>query len=125
MSIKVFDEPMQENETIAYEIHPPEGGWRRIFTDKEKEKLRPIAETLALLDGNSFFGLSGWPDTHYEGYLQEADAVYRNNGGDNGWAGQCSWIERERMMQEDPVMRDLWNKLQMLIALKESKNETI
>ena len=108
-----------------YKIERPEGGWKRIFTDEDKVKLRPIAETLAMLDGNAFFGSGGWPDTHYEAYLPEADAVYRNNGGDTGWASECSWIKRNILLTKDPVMSELWNKLQMLLALKEDKNETI
>lgn len=76
---------------VQYGLNKPEGGWREIssFTDVEKRKLRPIAETLAMLDGNAFFT---WA-THYEQYLPEADALYQSNGGDNGWAGEASFVK--------------------------------
>jgi hypothetical protein len=50
--------------------------------------------------------------------LPEADALYRNNGGDYGWAGICSWIQQNKMIQNDPTLKDLWDKLQATIALK-------
>lgn len=74
----------------AYHIIEPPSGWKREFTDAEKAKLRPIAETLAMLDGNAFFGMTHGDREHYEGYLSEAHAVYEANGGDGGWAGASS-----------------------------------
>lgn len=79
-----------------YHVHKPEGGWRKLesFTADEKEKLRPIAETLAMLDGNAFFGMEHGNETeHYESYLPEAHALYESNGGDGGWAGQASFAK--------------------------------
>jgi hypothetical protein len=77
-----------------YFIPEPVDGWRdpAAFTVAEKKKLRPIAETLAMLDGNAFFTLRGadGPEV-YEGYLPEAHALYEANGGDDGWAGQASF----------------------------------
>ena len=74
-----------------YQIEPPEGGFRDLasFTDAERAKLRPIAETLAMMDGNAFFGMGDgeWSDP----YLPEAHALYEMNGGDNGWAGKASF----------------------------------
>jgi hypothetical protein len=72
------------DEELVYTITRPEGGWRRRYTEEELRKLRPIAETLAMMDGNAFFTLI---EDHYHNYLQEADAIYRNNGGDTGHAG--------------------------------------
>lgn len=78
----------------AYHIAEPEGGFRAhgAFTPDEKAKLRPIAETLAMLDGNAFFGMGAgvhadWSDQ----YLPEAVALYEANGGDGGWAGKASF----------------------------------
>lgn len=78
----------------AYRIAEPESGFRShgSFTPGEKAKLRPIAETLAMLDGNAFFGMSAgdledWSDQ----YLPEAAALYDANGGDGGWAGKASF----------------------------------
>jgi hypothetical protein len=119
---KVYIEPPDHHAKIVYEIEEPDGGWRRIFDDKDKQKLKPIAETLAMLDGNAFFGID--PD-HYESYLTEADAVYRNNGGDEGWAFTVSWIQDLKIIQEDPTLKDAYDKLQVLIELKRNKNGNI
>lgn len=76
-----------------YHVGKPDGGWRArgSFTDAEKCKLRPIAETLAMLDGNAFFGMDSGDCEHYESYLPEAHALYESNGGDTGWAGRASF----------------------------------
>lgn len=103
-------------ERISYTVERPDGGWKRLFSDEEKIKLRPIAETLAMLDGNAFFGIGG--HDFYEAYLPEAHVVYTSNGGDGGWAGEASWIQHSRKMQEDPTCSELWNKLQVVLELK-------
>ncbi|KRB22659.1 hypothetical protein [Mesorhizobium sp. Root172] len=74
-----------------YEIAEPAGGWRtkESFSAEERAKLLPIAETLAMLDGNAFFTFDGWADM----YLPEADALYKSNGGDGGWAGEASFAK--------------------------------
>jgi hypothetical protein len=81
----------------GYYIPEPRGGFRDkgSFTDAEKSKLRPIAEVLAMLDGNAFFGIAG-EDDWYVQYLPEAFATYEANGGDNGWAGRASFISQVR-----------------------------
>jgi hypothetical protein len=112
---KVYIDPPDSRAKIVYEIEEPDGGWRRVFDDEDKRKLRPIAETLAMMDGNAFFGISS---DHYEGYLTEADAVYRSNGGDDGWASTASWIQELCMIQEDPTLKDAYDKLQILLELK-------
>lgn len=77
-----------------YHVEKPEGGWKKDFTDEEKRKLRPIAETLAMLDGNAFFTVDVGKDREwYESYLPEAHAVYESNGGDSGWAGEASFAK--------------------------------
>lgn len=92
--------PMYRDELLHHLQHPyhvekPEGGWRdrASFTPEEKAKLRPIAETLAMLDGNAFFGMEHGGGEHYEGYLPEAHALYEANGGDTGWAGEASFAK--------------------------------
>lgn len=119
---KVYIDPPESRAKIVYEIEEPDGGWRRVFTDEDKQKLRPIAETLAMLDGNAFFGINA---DHYEAYLTEADAVYRSNGGDDGWARGASWIQELRMIQEDPTLRDAYDKLQVLLELKRKEDGNI
>lgn len=72
-----------------YHICEPRSGWRRrdSFTAVELRRLWPIAETLALLDGNAFFTMGG--KYQYDltlSYMPEAAAIYEANGGENGWA---------------------------------------
>ena len=77
-----------------YSILEPKGGWRskEQFSEVERRKLLPIAETLALLDGNAFFTV-GAENEWASYYLPEADAIYQANGGDNGWAGEASFAK--------------------------------
>lgn len=90
----MFAEDLRRHIHANYDIAEPPSGWRAAndFTDAEKAKLRPIAETLAMLDGNAFFGMTG-PQEHYESYLPEASALYEANGGDDGWAGMASFAK--------------------------------
>lgn len=89
---------MFELDNILSQLIPaPKDGYRpkESFSDEEKEMLRPIAETLAMLVGNAFFGMpthdgSEW----YEMYLPEAYEVFKSNGGLNGWAGEASFIKK-------------------------------
>ena len=107
-----IDSPLTRSR--AYTIIVPDGGWRKHFPVGYIRQIRPIAETLALMNHDS-------PKV-YESYLQEADAVLRN---EQVYGDMPSWICQYRMMQEDPVMAELWNKLQMLIALKEDENGNV
>lgn len=107
-----IDTPLSRSR--AYTIIVPAGGWRRVFPAQYIRQIKPIAETLALMNHDS--------PTAYEAYLQEADAVLRN---ERVHGDMPSWIRQYRMMQEDPVMAELWNKLQMLIALKEDENGNV
>jgi hypothetical protein len=107
-----IDSPLTRSR--AFTIIVPAGGWRRHFPVAYIRQIRPIAETLALMNHDS--------PKAYEAYLQEADAVLRN---ERVHEDMPSWIQQYRIMQEDPVMSELWNKLQMLIALKEDENGNI
>lgn len=98
----------------AYTILVPAGGWRRVFPAQYIKQIKPIAETLALMNHDS--------PTAYEAYLQEADAVLRN---ERVGIELPSWIKQYKVMQEDPVMSELWNKLQVLIALKEDEDGNV
>ena len=104
-----FDTPLTRSR--AYTIIIPNGGWRRHFPVEYIKQIRPVAETLAMMNHDS--------PRAYEAYLQEADAVLRN---EKVYNDEPSWIKQYRMMQEDTVMSELWNKLQMLTALKEDEN---
>jgi hypothetical protein len=59
---------------------------------------------------------------HDSPQAQEADAVLRN---ERVREDMPSWIRQYRIMQEDPVMSELWNKLQVLLALKEDENGNV
>lgn len=74
-------------------IPEPDGGWQTEFTPVERQKYRQMAETIAMMDGNAFFGAEtddNGDDTWYYAYLPYAAALYANNGGDDGWAGESS-----------------------------------
>jgi hypothetical protein len=107
-----IDTPLSRSR--AYTIVVPSGGWRRHFPVSYIRQIRPIAETLALMNHDS--------PKAYEAYLQEADAVLRN---EQVHSDMPSWIRQHFAMQEDPVMAELWNKLQVLIVLKEDKNGNV
>lgn len=102
--------------STTYEIPEPRGGWKTDFTDAEKAKLRPIAETLAMLDGNAFFGVDDSDDREwYEQYLPEAHALYEANGGDRGWAGRASFVQ-------SPLPQRATDASDMLRALTEERD---
>jgi hypothetical protein len=95
---------------------------KKKFTQKEKQKLKPIAETLAMIDGNAFFGMSideDGEDNWYECYLNEAWRIYRANGGDKGWASAASWIKEQK--HENESVRDAWQQWQLLKILAKSR----
>ena len=95
-----------------YKVQRLDGGWRRVFPPEYVEVLQPVAETLAMLDGNAFFGPE-WES--WVNYLPEADAVYRANS----CPESLSWLKHHR--HEDPTLQDAWNKYQTLLALKRSE----
>jgi hypothetical protein len=91
---------------------------KKKFTQKEKIKLKPIAETLAIMDGNAFFGISideEGEDIWYESYLVEAWRIYRANGGDKGWASGASWIKEQK--HENESVKDAYRQWQLLKIL--------
>lgn len=95
--IAALREQLAESDRSAgrrYSILEPKGGWRskEQFSEVERRKLLPIAETLALLDGNAFFTVGAENEWAFS-YLPEADAIYQANGGDNGWAGEASFAK--------------------------------
>lgn len=90
---------------------------KRKFTAREKTILRPIAETLAILDGNAFWGLSvdqSGEDNWYEQYLPEAWMVYR--GSSAGVIKGTSWyqdhVDHENDSVEDAYCQ--WRLLKMI-----------
>jgi hypothetical protein len=80
----------------TYHIFRPESGWPTLdqIPDDMKHMLRPMAETLAMLEGNAFFGHD---DPHgnpwWYSYLPEAWVVFQNNGGITGWAGEAQFVK--------------------------------
>jgi len=100
----------------TYSLKVPEQQYNRKYTEQEKQWLRPIAETVAMLDGNAFFSsnLSNGQEW-YEQYLPEAAAIFYGNGGSTGWAGETSWmkdLEHETESVKDAY--DLWKTLKTL-----------
>ena len=95
---------------------------KRKFTAQQKKLLRPIAEVLALLDGNAFFGMSvddNGEDTWYEQYLPEAWAVYQGTGGGNGWASEVSWIKDSE--HENESVRQAYEHWRLLKQLSRKR----
>lgn len=89
-------ERLMDIEHRGYHIPEPLSGWRTkaSFSPGEKRKLRPIAETLAMLDGNAFFDVGPTDGGEwFEQYLPQAHALYEANGGDFGWAGEASFAK--------------------------------
>ena len=102
---------------IVYEIDLPAEP-RKDFTVEEKMLLRPIAETLAMLDGNAFFGIDGdmlldW----YEQYLPQAWEVWHSNGGLAGWAGLASWAQDHKLRLTNATISGLWDQYQTAVKL--------
>ena len=89
------------------------------WTDEEKQRLRPIAETIALLDGNAFF-LHNLADGRewYEQYLPEAATVFDDNGGLDGWAGEISWIKD--IHHENESVKEAYDSWQVIKKLSTS-----
>jgi hypothetical protein len=89
---------------------------KRRFSAREKIILRPIAEVIAILDGNAFWGLSVTPDGEdnwYEQYLTEAWMVYNNNP---GVVKGTSWYS-DHMEHENETVADAYNNWRLLKML--------
>lgn len=89
---------------------------KKKFSQTEKMILRPIAETIAILDGNGFFGLSrdeNGNDTWYEQYLQEAYMIYKSNPSVvHGTSWYHDHFEHENTTIHDAYMN--WQLLRLL-----------
>ncbi len=112
----------RDNVTVTYELTVDVSHYQRHFTDQEKKYLRPIAEVLALLDGNAFLTMrldsnKEW----YEQYLSEAHALFIANGGKSGWAGEASWIKDTD--HENDSVREAYQNWQMLKVLSKGDDD--
>lgn len=89
---------------------------KRKFSAKEKIMLRPIAEVIAIMDGNAFWGLSVDPDGQdnwYEQYLIEAWMIYNNNP---GVLKGTSWYS-DHVDHENETVADAYNNWRLLKML--------
>lgn len=110
-----MDDTLKTNKNarmLIYELEVSNDDIDHKFTEYEKEYLRPIAETLAMLDGNAFFEVS---ETFWESYLPEARAVFTSNGGLTGWASGASWIKE--MKHENPAVEEAYRQYRILKSL--------
>jgi hypothetical protein len=102
--------------TVDYRISVNQSYYNYEFTEDEKRILRPIAETLAMIDGNAFLTLMTTDDKEwYEQYLPEAMSIFIANGGYNGWASEVSWIQD--LKQETPEVKEAYQHYKTLKAL--------
>lgn len=110
----------QELRTIYYSIDLSNKILRHDFSAQEKELLRPMAETLAMLDGNAFLSdkqING--QEWYEQYLPEAWVVWQSNGGRDGWAGEASFAKQLR--HENAAVEEAYLNWQTLKRLYHAK----
>jgi hypothetical protein len=107
-------------------LHQRYGPFRKKkFTGKQKEQLRPIAEVLALLDGNAFFGMSldeSGEDNWYEQYLPEAWSIFNANGGMKGWVSMTSWMRD--LEHENDTVRDAHAQWRLLKKLSRGQSSS-
>ena len=89
---------------------------KKIYTEQEKRWLRPIAETLAMIEGNAFL-TETLPDGRdwYEQWLPEAASIFYGNGGLEGWASEASWMKDQDHETDDvKAAYDSWKTLKKL-----------
>lgn len=94
----------------------PRARRKKRFTEKEKIMLRPIAEVIAVLDGNGFFGMirdAAGRDTWYEQYLPEAWLIYKSNP---GVIQGTSWY-LDHLSHENVTVSDAYNNWRLLKLL--------
>lgn len=116
-------ETQDERQIFEYKLHA-KLPLRTDFTDEEKRYLRPIAETLAMLDGNAFFGGITVNNTEwYEQYLPEAWALWKNNGGVDGWSGATGWATELTKIKQNPGLQTLRDQMDLLLTLTKDNNE--
>lgn len=120
----LFTEDRSDSEGVTkkvYELYIYDEDVKTAFTSEEKRWLRPIAETLAMLDGNAFFTMdTGNGGEWYEMYLPEAWALWKSNGGIDGWAGEAEWVGRAHF--KNPTVAAAWEQFKIVLELaKENK----
>lgn len=98
--------------TYTVDIDPKYIGYE--FTDKDYQKLRPICEVLAMLDGNAFFDR----DEFWRSYIVEAKCLYESNGGDQGWASMAEFAKIYLALEKDPELKELYDQFKFLATLK-------
>ena len=98
----------------------------RVFTDEEKRLMRPIAETLAMMDGNAFFTLELNDGREFwEQYLPEAAELFFGNGGLDGWSSEASWVKEHLLRKSDTALNNAWEQYQVVKALVEKEDEKL
>lgn len=107
------------NHYYTYRVPVLDEALNRTFTDEEKAILRPIAETIAMLDGNAFFTMDTAHGEWYEQYLPEAWGLFKANGGLDGWAGEASWIRD--MKVSTPAVVEARRNLKIALSLSTSE----
>ena len=102
--------------TRRYEIQIYEEDLDYQFSIEEKAILRPIAEILAVLDGNAFFGADlGDGREWYEQYLPEAKSIFDNTGGYDGAIMNASWVKE--MNPTNPAVREAYHTYKTIKGL--------
>lgn len=102
-----------ESKVLDYIHNTYKGTKKRRFTAREKAMLRPIAEVLAILDGNAFWGLSvdqSGDDNWYEQYMPEAWMIYKNNP---SVIKGASWYS-DHIDHENDSVEDAYNQWRLL-----------
>lgn len=108
----------QDVEHKYYKILEPINGWPKLddIPAHMKPILRPIAETLAMLDGNAFFCIAGTNGSEwYEQYLPEAWTLFEDNGGMQGWSGQAHFVRE--LHHENAEVAQAYENWQMLKSM--------
>ena len=91
---------------------------KKKFTEDQKKILRPLAESIAILDGNAFWGLTrneNNEDTWYEQYLPEAWVIYKSNP---GIVHGTSW--GQMLKHENPTVQEAYENWIMLKILSKT-----
>jgi len=102
--------------TRRYEIQIYEEDLEYQFSSEEKEILRPIAEILAVLDGNAFFSMDLLEGKEwYEQYLPEAKSIFDSTGGYDGAIMNTSWVRD--MHPTNPAVREAYNTYKTIKGL--------
>jgi len=94
--------------------------FKRQYTEQEKRDLRPIAEMLAIKDGNAFFGLSLDNDMEwYEQYLDDAyDFINKYlSGGIEVLYGRVSWLKD--LNHENDAVKEAYENWQLIKKLSQ------